>query len=853
MDSRGQIPGDVKSSVSRQIRAPLAPVAIALACGIAAGRYIHIPAGLWAVIAVGSLAAGLATFRFGHLRIVTISAILACVSAIGAICSHLAWYSVPAGHIVTWTGESASLATIRGKIVSSPILDEQTGPAIGYRREPRTIFLLQTTWISTNKGGRETCGTVRVTVDQPAMHLSAGQQVELVGKMGRFHPPSNPGQFDSLASARLSGVLVWFTVPASQGAVVLGGPENCIERAFWNIRAAARQQMACQGGLEGGPLLNALITGERSPALRQLNRAMMQAGTAHYLSISGSHLAIFLGFAYLLCRLAGLRPARAAGVVLVVLTAYLLLAEPNAPLMRSAIMAGCVCLAAIFQRRPSGLNALSAAAAIILFIDPLQLFDAGFQLSFSLVLGFILLHKPVRRLLFGRWLARRGLAVFRGSGSTIRRLRRAAAWRLMDGLTVMLTAYVVSIPLVAHHFGLFSPYAIVLNVILAPLVIAVLVPGYISLALAWPMPGLAGLFGKLAGLASDGLAWTVMKMSELPGLCMDLYPVGAVWVALCYAAIAMLFLRNRIRFASMAGAVCLVAAVILAIVSQMAAAPPATAELHVLDVGAGQCVVLRGPSGKTFIFDCGSRSGFDIYQQVLRPFLRRMRLPTPHEAFVSHANTDHYNGLAEMIRNKPSTIGKVYLNDYFSLAVPAGQTDQPTDLPALIARQGLTVHRVRTGQTIRLDERTTVEVLWPPEQFDDKLAGPAHANDSSLVLKITCDGRSVLLTGDIETGAQERLAAGQPDKLKADAMILPHHGSFTQAIPGLVDAVGPAVVIASQPRQASLPAQADDMPVRPADEFFAALRPRIKYFSTASNGYICVQFGAGRIDVFASR
>ena len=59
---------------------------------------------------------------------------------------------------------------------------------------------------------------MRVTIREPAQHLADGQKVELVGRLGRFRPPANPGQFDRAAAARRNGTLVWLSVPGAEGA-----------------------------------------------------------------------------------------------------------------------------------------------------------------------------------------------------------------------------------------------------------------------------------------------------------------------------------------------------------------------------------------------------------------------------------------------------------------------------------------------------------------------------------------------------------------------------------------------------------------------------------------------------------
>ncbi|MCK4601503.1 MAG: ComEC/Rec2 family competence protein, partial [Phycisphaerae bacterium] len=449
-------------------------------------------------LGLAALLLGAATFRRRHLHLATAFAVGVCVFAVGAVHVRYVYFAVPDNHVVTYTKSTSILATLCGRIVTSPQIYEDTAE-LGYRRPPRTAFLLEARSIRTQAGWEETTGLVRVTIDEPNERLAAGQDVELLGWLGRFRGPSNPGQFDWSAAMRDKQVLARMTVKSADGATVLGNRDRpWYVSAFWRLRASARQHWSSCGDLQSGRLLNALIIGERHPVLRRLNRTMVRAGIAHFLSISGLHLGVFLSFIYLLCRLARLTPRRAGIVVLVILAVYVLLAESRPPLLRSAIMAAFLCIAVIFYRRYAALNALAAAAILLLAIEPLQIFQAGFQLSFVIVAGLVLLHRPVRELIFAHWIRRRGLMVFRGEHGTRRWLYHNAADWLMSGITMCIVAYVVAAPLVAWHFGLFSPYAALLSAAFFPLVLAVLLPGYLSIALAWPMPNLSYSIGRIA-------------------------------------------------------------------------------------------------------------------------------------------------------------------------------------------------------------------------------------------------------------------------------------------------------------------------------------------------------------------
>jgi competence protein ComEC len=821
-------------------RSPLVPVAAALICGIILGRWTQAPPHCWPVVACAAMAAALAAMTRPHLHALAVAASLAAVAAVGATLAYRAFYTLDENHIAHYARGGRSLVHVIGRIVTSPQIAQAPSRAVlGYAPEANTTFLLDATHIYTGAGRRDTTGLIRVTVRQPAPDLQLGQHVEMDASMARLSPPRNPGQYDRLAAGLLQGVLVQADVPLAQGVTPLAADDGPAHRLYWRLRAAVRQRLADCGDADEARLVSALIVGERHPSLSKLNATMMRAGVVHYMSISGSHLCVFMGFVYLLGRVLMLSPRRAAAAAMAALGAYLLLAEPNGPLFRSAVMAACLCAAVIVDRPYSSLNALALAAIVILVADPLDLFSPGFALSFGVVLGLITLYPIVRRILFGRWLRRRGLVVFRDD----QRVRRWLYFRLGDGaaavISASLTAYLVSAPLAAWHFGIFSPWAIVLSPLLAVPVAIVLTPGYLSVALHWAMPNAAYWLGELAAWGADLIEQFVSLVERLPLLSVELREVDVLWVLGCYALVLAAVLYRRLP-GKLAWAAAI--AVLLGgwtLYTQRTAPEPAGLELDFLDVGAGQCVVMRTPDGATRLLDAGSRSGFDAARQTLLPFLRHQRLPWPSEAYISHANTDHFNAITGLLerRNLGSVIAGV------DFAPPANEPAGPARaLLDALDRRHVPVRRVSAPLRVMLDEQTSLEVLWPPGEAQ----GQFVPNERSLVLRIARRGQSVLLPGDIEEKAQAALVASAD--LRADVLVLPHHGSWRKTLPALVEAVSPKVVVVSA-------AQEPLGPVKPAEarEFYANLRSRYQYYSTARNGWCRVALSGGKIEVITSR
>lgn len=827
----------------RLYRVPLIPVAAAFVGGILAGRYAVLPIGLWALVGLAGVVLACATLFRRHLHFPAACGVAAAIFAIGAVHAHQAYYTHADDHIVTYSGDRAILATIRGQVVTVPQRIEDDRSA-GYPQGPRTTFALAAGAIRTSAGWEGVSGLLGVTVQQADDRLAAGQEIELCGRLGRLRGPDNPGQYDWSAAGRRNGVFNWFRVPAADGVTILRGRyQPWYARALWRVRAAARQHVASCGDESQGRLMNALITGQRHPHLGRLNQTMFRAGIAHFLSISGLHLGVFLGFVFLLCRAAALSPRKAAVVVLAVMGAYLLLAEPRSPLLRSAIMAAALCLSVIWRRRYFALNALSAAAICLLAFDPMELFTPGFQLSFTIVAGLLVLHGPLHNVLFGRWVRRRGLMVFRGQRRITRWFHYTAANWLMNLAAMSVTAYLVAAPLAAYHFGLFSPYGAVLTALLFPLVLAVLVPGYVSMALAWPMPNLSYAVGRLSAAAAETLSSAVDALESLPALSVALRPVGEWWVLLCYAAVLLILLRRGIRFGRGFAIAAVVAVALATAYSQRTAPKPDAAELNILSVGAGQCAVLRTPSGRVYVLDAGSLGRRDVHAQVLAPFLRNRRLPAPREAFVSHANIDHFNALGGVLRS--GRVERVFLNDYFGRDPCGSDRESPArELAGELARRNITTVRLHAGQRIVLDDRTYVDVLWPPQQRRDDLC----VNDTSLVLCITCDDKRVLLTGDIEALAQRELTP-RSEAIRADVLLMPHHGSWERTLPDFVRSAGPHFVLVSNSHEPYAPVGATSR----RNRFLRRLKSSYRYYSTSRNGWIQVRFGRGKVEVETMR
>jgi competence protein ComEC len=203
-----------------------------------------------------------------------------------------------------------------------------------------------------------------------------------------------------------------------------------------------------------------------------------------------------------------------------------------------------------------------------------------------------------------------------------------------------------------------------------------------------------------------------------------------------------------------------------------------------LSVGHGAAILVECPNGDTLLYDVGSMQDGRIAERAVQETLWERRRHGVDALMVSHADTDHFNGAADLMKSLP--VGTLLVSQQFlDFKQPAVSA-----LCESTAAGGVPIQLVRDGDRLRLDDRVTVRVLHPP-------FGRPHSDDNanSIVLDIEFAGRRILLTGDLDGHGQATLL-GMPPR-PVDVLLAPHHGSRRANPPALADWAHPRDVIVS--------------------------------------------------------
>ncbi len=769
-------------------RAPAVPVAIALIVGVVLGK--HVPALPWLWCGVGAVAlfAGALVLH----RAWTCSSILLIATLCCAIAStQLMAYFYPRDHITHYASDAPRLCQLRLYLPNEPRLRTMT---FGQRFPipPRQVTLARVKQLLTWNGWRDASGDVLVQIREPNPQLAAGQTVQIVGMLERPGVAMNPGQFDWQRYYRDKGVLCSVQIVHAANVTILDdSPAPWLTRLRESARDALTEGFSPEHSLDHA-LLGALVLGDYDPELRDVNEQFQKTGTSHHLAISGMHIAVVGGVVFLFLRLIRFGPRFCWVATMLVIALYGLIATPSPPVLRSVILFLVIGFAFLGSRFSKLVQLLAMTVALMLATHPLDLFNAGFQLSFITVLGLILFGEKASVRFVNE------IDVMRPSEQELMpRPTRVMKWidrRVVLTLSAGMIAWLVSMPLVALHFSRLNPWAVVASIALAPFVVVALCLGVAKIVLTWLIPSLGVPLASAAGAASGWMRGVVDWLAKFPAGDVPLTAPTLLMIALCWVAIALVVVRWRYPSVRLASWVLLVFAF-----GYMLIGPYVFGSSHTLKsgqtrvtlmaVGAGQCALIEPAGGRVVLMDCGSNSLSDLNSNVVVPVLRELGHTSIDTIFISHANTDHYSGVTEIA--DAYGVREVIVGDGF----PASARETSTGVALLRDLESINLppRIAHPGDQIPLGRDISIRVLWPAHDTG------FEANDTSLVTQLRVGERSVLFTGDIQADGMKALL-DQNDELKSDILVAMHHGSSEEITPRFVDRVAPTWIVSSNDR-----------------------------------------------------
>ncbi len=514
------------------------------------------------------------------------------------------------------------------------------------------------------------------------------------------------------------------------------------------IRESIKQYIFTQvDHKEAAAVISALSVAVRNEITPEQWEIFKNTGTSHLIAISGLHIGMVAGFAFLPVSLIWMLfprlylyvPVKVAALFFgaILATLYALLAGFTIPTQRALIMVLFSVFALLNKRKIPLSSVLFSAIFFVLLIDPLAGLSEGFWLSFfSVSLIFYLLSQSYKTLPY-------------------------------QLLHLQLLLSFGMIPITAAFFGSASLVSPLANFIAIPWVTLLIVPStLIAIPLFYIAPNLGQYPLNLAAWAVEKLFHYLSYLNELPysiisfteqpllltfaailGVLILVLPRGVPgrWLGLIFIAPIFLYQPKKPEFGEF--------------------------KLTVLDVGQGLATVLQ-TKHHTLIFDTGERysSTFDIGKIVILPYLQAQNIHYIDKLILSHLDKDHAGGAKSIIDK-------------------------------------LSVIQLLSSQTIKLNQHVASLCVagksWQWDGVSFQFLSPSPMQDNfdrnnySCVLQVKNKYHRLLLLADIEKQAEKWLLKHQATELAADVMLVPHHGSKTSSTQAFLQAVNPQLAIIS--------------------------------------------------------
>lgn len=481
-------------------------------------------------------------------------------------------------------------------------------------------------------------------------------------------------------------------------------------------------------------LAGAMVLGDKVSLDTDIKELYRRNGIAHLIAISGLHIAMIGGVIYRILRKMFGSYSLAGGIGVFFIILYGIMTGLSGATCRAVIMLIISIGADVCGRRYDTITAVAIALLVMLIRNPFQITQAGFLLSFGAIIGIAVVY-PVWKQVF----------------------TKIPKW--FDGFFISLSVQLILLPVMLYFFYEVPVYGIFLNIIVVPLM-------SILLALLI-LCGIAGCIFVQAGFLFARFADVIFYIYEL--LCKASEPLpfhslctgrpSVYWICLYYIVLAILLVagyQKRFRMIVVSGGVYLGLFVIFVI--------PSSLKLCMFDVGQGDGLYVRTPGGKHILIDGGSSSKQKVGNYVLKNGMKYYGGNEIDYVFVSHLDSDHYNGILELLEDETVEVKNFFLPDI------ANPDEEYQELERKAEEKECKIYHLKRNDSLVLDGVTFLCLNPVKRVYDDK-------NQGSMVLLMTYRDFQMLFTGDMDETVEKEIISQLPDRVSV--LKVAHHGSAT--------------------------------------------------------------------------
>lgn len=634
-----------------------------------------------------------------------------------------------------------------------------------------------------------------------------GSYIRLQGKLRTFAQATNPGEFDSANYYRILNIQARI-----QNAVILQETISYdrFKESLYRIRRYFSSLIDICYEPKDASVMKAILLGEKSSLDADTKMLYQLNGVIHILSISGLHISIIgMGLYKILHRC---RCPMIFNILFSIafMYCYGVMTGMSISAIRAIMMFGFHIAARLFGRTYDMLTAMAASAITVLLKQPLYLYHSGFLFSFGAILA-IGLFLPVleENLLWGT--------------------------KIEKIMSTSLAVSVITLPVYLCFYYEYPLYSLLLNLLIIPGTGVIVSDGLCTLTAAACYLPLGKYTAFPAHLLLIFYEICCIYALKLPG-SRNIIGRPKNWQIVIFAGILCIAAAGSKKWSRLQFWMC-----ILLAISCITLRFQDGLQITIMDVGQGDGIYIADESGGHYLIDGGSSSKSDVGTYQILPFLKEEGADCLDAVFVTHMDSDHYNGI-RMLIEEMNTNGVTIKNLFMPDIGESSRCEEYAELVTLAVKQGISVHYIHKGDVL-CHGKLKLTCLHPEKGTTQE------TNASSIVLYLEYEEFTALFTGDLEGSGEEEIRRELENRQNAarkstgvTVLKVAHHGSRNSTGEDFLKTVSPKIALIS--------AGKDNRYGHPHEELMQRLKDtECHIYVTAEGGALTVTYRSGRVRV----
>ncbi len=605
---------------------------------------------------------------------------------------------------------------------------------------------------------------VLVTLNSDDSNLNLYDSLILDGRLSAPFKAGNPSQFDYGNYLRNHNA---YSVFYAKSFEKLDRKLSVKENVMQKINNYRENVISIHSGYLKSPnleILGGIVFGDDAVSPPQnIKQSFINSGLLHILAASGMNVAFIYSFFFAIMSLLRMDFKLKVSLGIVTVVIYSLMTGLGASVIRAACMLVFVLLGKLIDRDAHSISLLSFVALLMLIYNPMYINDVGFQLSFIVTFGILVMAPAVAR------------------------FKNKVLDFIAGTVAIPIIAQLWVIPIQIFYFNNISLYSVFANIMSVPILMVLSFGGFVSSLLCAIKP-LAGFICQVFDFVLNPLLTLLVNISDfwghLPHSAIQTTHPSVFQILIYYGIIlcvsALMYKEFREKYLKKL----LVMLFVLLGVWALTLVPCRNSNLEItaFDVGNADCFLVKTPNNKYLMIDTakgGYKGGKSQAEMIVMKYFKDTGIKNLDSIIVTHFDDDHSGGAVDLM--KGVTVEKLYVNDIHHKSQAAKEIYKTAEL------RGVNIIEAKNSQVV-YDKSGLKITNFVSKKYDND-------NDSSIVTTLKYGDFSMLFTGDASASVIKSLM----DETNSSYTVLkvPHHGAYGGVDRELIQKVKPKYSIVS--------------------------------------------------------